>query len=106
MKKIKTKPKAAAEKAGAGNSRSQVVKLRPGKARTSWFSKIPEIKGYWISTKQFLVEAAGELRKVTWPSRKETLGATGVVLILVIIIAIFLGLVDYVLSHLVRSLIH
>ena len=46
-----------------------------------------------------------ELKKVTWPNRKETLGATGVVLILVIIVSIYLGLVDYALSHLVRVLI-
>ena len=46
-----------------------------------------------------------ELKKVTWPNRKETLGTTGVVLVLVFIIAGYLGMVDYLLSHLVRYLI-
>jgi len=106
MKKIKTKPKAAPEKAGAGGSRGQVVKLKPGKTRTPWFSKIPSVKVYYNKTKQFLAEVVRELKQVTWPNRKETLGTTGVVLILVIIISVYLGLVDYALSHLVRILIH
>jgi preprotein translocase subunit SecE len=67
---------------------------------------LPPVKQYWVTTKQFLVEAAQELRKVIWPNRKETLGTTGVVLILVIIIAIFLGMVDFSLSRLVRRLIY
>ena len=102
MKKIKTKP---TKEAGAGNSRSQVVKLKPGKTKTPWFSKLPPIKVYASQTKQFVLEVVSELKKVTWPNRKETLGATGVVLILVIIVSIYLGLVDYALSHLVRVLI-
>ena len=106
MKKVKTKPKAALKEGGAGNSRSQVIKLKPGKTRTSWFSKIPPVKSYYYSTKQFVGEVVSELKKVTWPNRKETLGATGVVLILVIIVSSYLGLVDYALSHLVRLLIH
>lgn len=51
---------------------------------------------------QFLREVKVELRKVTWPSRKETIGSTSVVLIVVIIVAVFLGLVDIGLSRLVE----
>ena len=51
-------------------------------------------------------EVVTELKLTTWPNRKETLSTTGVTLILVFIIAIFLGLVDYALSHLVQSFIH
>jgi len=105
MKKIKTKPKAAPDKAGAGNSRTQVVKLKPGKTRVSWFSKIPPIKSYAHSVKQFIAEVVSELKKVTWPNRKETLGTTGVVLVLVFIISAYLGLVDWILSHIVRYLV-
>ena len=100
MGKSKTKPKTA-----GGGTRTQVVKLKPGKAKTSWFRKVPPIKSYVQSARQFLAEVVGELRKVVWPTRKETLGTTGVVLILVIILAAYLGLVDYILSHLVRYLI-
>jgi preprotein translocase SecE subunit len=101
MGKIKTKPKAV----GVGGTRTQVVKLKAGKGKTSWFRKLPPIKIYAHRVRQFLSEVVSELRKVTWPNRKETLGATGVVLVLVIILAAYLGLVDYILSHIVRYLI-
>jgi preprotein translocase subunit SecE len=103
MKKIKAKPKAG--EPGAGGTRNQVVKLKPGKTKVSWFSKIPPVKSYYYSVKQFISEVVTELKKVTWPNRKETLGATGVVLVLVILVSAYLGLVDYILSHLVRYLI-
>jgi preprotein translocase subunit SecE len=103
MKKIKAKLKDT--EAGTGGSRSQVVKMRPGKAKVSWFSKIPPVKSYINSVTQFLSEVVSELKKVVWPNRKETLGTTGVVLILVVIVSTYLGMVDYLLSHLVRYLI-
>ncbi|MFZ0135176.1 MAG: preprotein translocase subunit SecE [Desulfobacterales bacterium] len=51
---------------------------------------------------QFLREVKMELKKVTWPSRKQTIGSTVVVLVLVTIIAFFLGAVDIGLSSLVK----
>jgi len=40
---------------------------------------------------QFLSEVKGEVKKVTWPSKKEAMGGTAVVLMVVLIMAIFLG---------------
>lgn len=60
---------------------------------------------YWQRFSQYLREVVFELRKVVWPSRKETIGSTSVVLVIVIISGIFLGIVDLVLSRLVRLLI-
>lgn len=57
---------------------------------------------FLVKTTQFLREVKIELKKVTWPSRKETLASTAVVIILVIIISSFLGLVDMGLSSLIR----
>mgnify|MGYP003566037299 CR=1 FL=1 len=51
---------------------------------------------------QFLREVKFELKKVTWPTRKQTMGSTAVVIILVTIIAFFPGAVDIGLSSLVR----
>ena len=66
----------------------------------------PQQKSTIISkTIQFLREVKMELKKVTWPSRKQTLGSTLVVLILVTIIAFFLGAVDIGLSSLVRAVL-
>ena len=51
---------------------------------------------------QFLREVKVELKKVTWPSRKQTIGSTAVVIVVVIIISLFLGVVDMGLSGLVK----
>ncbi|MGD2099677.1 MAG: preprotein translocase subunit SecE [Desulfobacterales bacterium] len=51
---------------------------------------------------QFLREVKIELKKVTWPSRKQTIGSTAVVIVLVLIISMFLGFVDIGLSNLIR----
>lgn len=106
MKKTKTKPKSTLKEGGGGATRGQVLKIRPGKARSKWFAKVPPVKHYWVQSKNFLAEAVQELKKVTWPNRKETLGTTGVVLILVFFIGAYLGLVDFILSSLVQYFIH
>ena len=59
-------------------------------------------KNFIQKSAQFLREVKVELKKVTWPTRKQTLGSTVVVIVLVIIISLFLGLVDMGLSSLIR----
>ena len=54
---------------------------------------------------QFLREAKTELKKVTWPSRKDSLAATVIVLVTVIIVAVILGIFDFGLSNLVKQLL-
>jgi len=51
---------------------------------------------------QFLREVKVELKKVTWPSRKQTIGSTVVVIVLVMLISLFLGVVDFGISSLIR----
>ena len=55
---------------------------------------------------QFLREVKVELKKVTWPSRKQTIGSTVVVVILAMIISLFLGVVDMGLSGLIRVILN
>jgi preprotein translocase subunit SecE len=55
---------------------------------------------------QFLLEVRGEIKKVTWPSKKEAMGGTAVVLVVVLIMAVFLGLVDVLLSKIVEALLN
>ena len=52
--------------------------------------------------KLFLKEVKAELKKVVWPTRKDTIASTTVVVILVLIIALFLGLVDFGLSRVIK----
>jgi len=53
----------------------------------------------------FLTEVRAEVRRVTWPTRAEALGGTAVVVVVVLIMAVFLGVVDAILSKIVQSLI-
>jgi preprotein translocase subunit SecE len=57
---------------------------------------------FYQKSVQFLREVKVELKKVTWPSRKQTIGSTVVVVIIVMIIGFFLGAVDIGLSSLVK----
>ncbi len=61
------------------------------------------IREKFEGAKQFLREVRTELKKVTWPSRKDTLSGTAVVLVAVFIIALFLGVVDSGLSNLIKA---
>jgi preprotein translocase subunit SecE len=54
---------------------------------------------------EFLTEVRAEVKRVTWPSRREALGGTAVVVVVVLIMAAFLGIVDAILSKIVQSLI-
>ena len=54
---------------------------------------------------QFLREVKVELKKVTWPSRKQTMGSTVVVLVIVAIVSLFLGMVDAGLGGLIRAVL-
>ncbi|RJQ54765.1 MAG: preprotein translocase subunit SecE [Nitrospiraceae bacterium] len=51
--------------------------------------------------KNFFREVKVELKKVVFPSRDEVIGSTKVVVVMVLIVAIFLGIIDFLLSRLI-----
>jgi len=55
---------------------------------------------------EFLQQVKAELRKVTWPTRKETYGSTVVVIVLVLMVAVFLWVVDSALSAVIQTLLN
>ncbi len=55
--------------------------------------------------RKFFSEAKVELKKVVWPSKRQTMLSTRVVVIFVVLISIFLGVVDFVLSRLVKLIL-
>ena len=61
-----------------------------------------KIKLMLNKVKRFLREAKVELKKVTWPTPKEALASTSVVIVVVIIVSIFLGVVDLGLTKIIR----
>lgn len=74
-----TDKKAAAKKSDSGKKRFNLVKT---------------FKDMWA-----------ELKKVTWPSRKDLIRQSTVVIVFVLILTVVVGLMDYVLSNLLRLII-
>ena len=52
--------------------------------------------------KLFISETRTELKKVTWPTREELKESTRVVIVSTFIVTIFVGIVDQVLSRIIR----
>jgi preprotein translocase subunit SecE len=85
----------SAIRTATAKKKSQVVSVAATKPKTNIFQ----------SAIQFLREVKIELKKVTWPSRKQTIGSTAVVVALVLLISLFLGFVDIGLSNLIRAVL-
>ena len=49
-------------------------------------------------TKKFTNDVVAEMKKVTWPTLDELKGSTLVVIVTVFILAIFIGIIDRILS--------
>lgn len=49
--------------------------------------------------RQFLREVRAEMEKVTWPGRDEVRAATIIIIVLVLILAAFIGVVDFIVSR-------
>jgi preprotein translocase subunit SecE len=86
------------------------VQKRPVRTNSK---KVPEkkltvdrsIKKYVGKASQFFREAKMELKKVKWPTRKELLASTAVVIVLTLIVALFLGLVDFGLIKILKNVV-
>ncbi len=53
---------------------------------------------------EYIRQVRSEMKKITWPSRKETTVSTIAVFIMVVIAAIFLYMSDQVIAYLVRQI--
>ena len=60
------------------------------------------IKGWWDNSRSFLTEVRNEMRRVTWPSRKEVYATT----IVVIITSAFFGLYLFSLDMLLNAAVN
>lgn len=83
----------------ASSLKAKSGKSLPGKSLTDAKAGEPN---FFQKTIDFFREVKIELKKVTWPTRKQTTGTTIVVIIFIFIIAVFLGLFDLGLSKLVQ----
>lgn len=53
---------------------------------------------------KFLKEVQAELKKVTWPTKEELTGSTIVVIVVSIVVAIFIGIVDRILTFVISQI--
>jgi preprotein translocase subunit SecE len=60
--------------------------------------KPSRIQRYWRET-------IGELRKVTWPTNQEAWRLTKIVLYVMIAMALFLGILDFVFSNIITAIL-
>jgi preprotein translocase subunit SecE len=63
------------------------------------------ITHYVTKAGRFLRESRVELKKVKWPTRKELLASTAVVIVLTLLVAFFLGLVDFGLIKIIKNIV-
>ncbi|MGE5280445.1 MAG: preprotein translocase subunit SecE [Deltaproteobacteria bacterium] len=49
----------------------------------------------------FVSQVKAELVKVSWPSRKDLVGTAGVVVVATILLTAYIGLLDFLLTHVV-----
>ncbi len=67
--------------------------------------KLVKFNEITAKVKQFLSESKAELKKVTWPTRKQAIASTAVVIVVVAIISIFLSLVDFGLTKIIKIIL-
>jgi preprotein translocase subunit SecE len=92
----KTKSKPAGRKSALSRSAARVTSKASGQNVRGSVSGKPRGR-----TRAFFGEVKIEMTKVTWPSRKELIQSTGVVVVVVIIAGIYIGVFDFVWSYLV-----
>ncbi|HHY98687.1 MAG TPA: preprotein translocase subunit SecE [Firmicutes bacterium] len=64
-----------------------------------------ELRSIIERIQKYLREVRAELRKVTWPNRKQLGSYTAVVLVTVLVVAGFVGLIDFAFSQILRLFI-
>ncbi len=55
--------------------------------------------------RKFLTETRAELRKVTWPTRDELTESTKIVIIATFVVTLFIGIIDQILTQIIRRLL-
>jgi preprotein translocase subunit SecE len=58
-----------------------------------------------LKLKNFLTESRQELKQVQWPTRREAVYLTWVVIAISLILAAFLGGLDYIFSYLLQNFV-
>jgi len=101
-KKKEAKKSVTADETVSSVRQAAVSSLPKSKPEVQTVASRDKKNNFVFTATEFLREVKVELKKVTWPTRKQTTGTTIVVIIFVFILAVFLGVFDYSLSRLVQ----
>jgi preprotein translocase subunit SecE len=71
---------------------STIEQVKPAPVRSTEGAR--GIRGWWDNGRTFLTEVRNEMRRVTWPSRKEVYATTFVVLVTAIFFGVYLYAID------------
>jgi len=63
------------------------------------------IQKLWRTIFEFLYDVRGELKKVSYPTKAETIGSTTVVLVFCIIVSVYLSFADSLLVWLISKIL-
>jgi preprotein translocase subunit SecE len=84
-----------AAKKGERSSKNKAVAAEQPAAQKISIARIKEFSG----------EVKSEFKKIAWPDKKVTMGSTGVVLVLVFLVSVYLGAVDLFIGKLVSYIL-
>ncbi len=60
---------------------------------------------WWTKIQDFFVSVWKEMKRVSWPTKKEVYGTTLVVVVTILIFAAYLGIVDLVLAFIQKNVL-
>ena len=75
-------------------------KPQVGGSSPSWPARLKKLQHLW----RFLQETRGELRKVVWPTRRETVQTTLIVIVMALVSSLFLWGVDSMMLWIIKFL--
>lgn len=99
---VNGQPKSPGESQSVAEKAPRLIQKTPKKSPDAGPGAIGRIAS---KTVLFLREAKVELKKVKWPTRKELLASTAVVIVLTLLVAFYLGLVDFGLIKIIRNVV-
>ena len=62
-------------------------------------------QGFFARSREYISEVQGEFNKITWPPQPEWVNGTIAVVVVVALIASFLGIVDFGLSQVIQRVL-
>jgi preprotein translocase subunit SecE len=63
------------------------------------------VKTIFAKIRSYVIDVVAEMKKVSWARRSELVGATTLVLVISILVAAYIGLLDFIFSRLLALIL-